>query len=329
MAQRTTKATSTSSNSVENIVGIKRLTDSSDYDGETIPTGILSLDAALGGGIARGKIAEAFGPEASGKSAIAMMLSGQAQAYGKVVYMDIENTLDPRLLENSGVDLSELLLLQPDTAEDAFDRLHELAVVDDVSLVVIDSVAAMVPSAEMEGDMQDKHMMLMGRIMSAGLRKLNALSKRNENAPIFFFVNQIREKNNPTGRGAPTQSTGGRALRFYSSVRMDVRYIEKETQGTGDNNVIGHKVKVNVVKNKYAAPFQVANFKIIYATGISNESTIIEEAVNSGFLQKSGSWYKYPGSEKNIANGEAAMRQYLMDNPEERDALRDKIVANL
>lgn len=323
---KSTRATSASKPSIDDLAGVRRLGDESDYDGELIPSGVLAVDAALGGGFARGKVIEIFGPEASGKSAISQMTVAQAQKFGSVVYIDLEDTLDPRLLALSGVDLDNLHISQPDTAEEAFDLMHSLAEMNDVALVVLDSVATMVPAAELQGDMSDGHMMILPRIMSDGLKRLTARLRQNDNAPNFIFVNQIREKQSMNGMPSTT-STGGRALKFYSSYRIDARHIGKDPDSQG--NTIGFKVKATVVKNKFAPPYRVANFKINYELGVMNESYLAEEAVKAGYLQKSGSWYKYPGADKNLANGDVAFTKYMREHPDEYQELLDKVAVNL
>lgn len=316
--------------SVDDIFGVGKA-GSSFFEGEVIPTGILALDSQIGGGIPRGKIVEAYGQPAAGKSSVAMMLAGQAQKFGKVVYFDLEDTLDPRLLENSGVDMDELLLggegvpAEEVTAEWVFDTLHEIARVDDVSLVIVDSVAAMVPAAEMAGTMEDSHMALMGRKMSEGLRKLVAINK-GPDAPIFFFVNQVRGTIPKGGYGPTTESTGGRALRFYSSIRFDVSRFQGVKEGSSESSqIVGHEVKVTVVKNKFHPQGKIAKYKILYDHGVSNEITVMNEALAAGFLTKSGSWYKVAGEEKNAANGELAMAAYLRDNPDVMADLMEKM----
>ncbi len=322
---RSTRATS-ASKTVDDLEGVRRLGDASDYEGELIPSGILPLDVALGGGFAKGKVIEIFGPEASGKSAISQMTAARAQEHGAVVYVDLEDTLDPRLLELSGVDIPGLRIIQPDTAEEAFDKLHNLAEMTDVSLVVLDSVASMVPEAELQGDMSDGHMMILPRIMSDGLKRLTARLRQNDDAPTFIFINQIREKQSMNGMPSTT-STGGRALKFYSSYRIDARHIGKDSDSQG--NVLGFNVKATVVKNKFAPPYKVANFKINYEMGVMNEAFVAAEAVKAGYLQKSGSWFKYPGADKNFANGEVGLTKYMREHPDEYQDLLGKVTVNL
>ena len=328
----TTRQTKKSSDSIDDIDGLRRF-KLGDTDRQIIPTGIIDLDVALGGGLPRGVIVEAFGPEAGGKSAIALAFAASAQKYGEVIYIDLEDTLTDRLMTLSGIDIERLLMfpdetvaLEDATAEKIFDRLIKFSSRKDTSAVIIDSVAALVPAAELAGDMSDGHMMILPRILSDGLKRINLNCKQNGEAPTFFFVNQIRAKHNPTGRGAMTQSTGGKALKFYSSVRLDVRPIGREKKG---EEVIGHNVQVNVDKNKFSPQGKKANFKVIYEHGISNESTILDLAVAQGKLTRAGSWYKFPGEEKNTANGEPAMCQWLRDNPMEAELLKDAVLADL
>jgi recombination protein RecA len=288
---------------------IMRLGDTKQLDVEVIPTGSLGLDIALGvGGVPRGRVIEIFGPESSGKTTLALNIVAQAQKAGDVAaFVDAEHALDPEYAKRLGVDIKNLLISQPDTGEQALGIVEALIRSNAVGIVVVDSVAALTPKAEIEGDMGDSHMGLQARLMSQALRKITAVASHSKTTIIF--INQIRMKIGVMF-GNPETTTGGNALKFYSSVRMDIRRVE--TLKEGDNS-IGNHVRVKVVKNKVASPFRQAEFDIMFNEGISKVGEIIDLATLAGLVSKSGSWYEYNGEK--IAQGREAAKQYLTDNP--------------
>ena len=273
-----------------------------------IPTGSLSLDLALGiGGIPRGRVVEIFGAESSGKTTIALHVIAEAQRLGGIAaFIDAEHALDPTYTSALGVDLDELLISQPDTGEQALEIADTLIRSGAIDVIVIDSVAALVPRAEIEGEMGDSHMGLQARLMSQALRKLSGNLSRSRTSAVF--INQLREKIGVVF-GSPETTPGGRALKFYSSVRMDVRRIENLKDGA---EVVGSRVRVKVVKNKVAAPFRLAEFDIIYGKGISREGSLIDVGVDQGFIKKSGAWFTYEGTQ--IGQGRENARQFLLEN---------------
>lgn len=286
-----------------------------------IPTGSLSLDVALGvGGVPRGRIVEIYGPESSGKTTLSLHIIAEAQkAGGLVAFIDAEHALDPRYAKNLGVDIENLLVSQPDTGEQALEIAESLVRSGALDAVVIDSVAALVPRAEIEGDMGDSHMGLQARLMSQALRKLTGVINKSNTCVIF--INQIRLKIGVMF-GNPETTSGGNALKFYSTVRLDIRKTETIKKGT---DAIGNRVKVKVAKNKVAPPFKIAEFEIMFDKGISRESDILDLGINLGVFQKAGTWYSY-GSER-IGQGREVAKQYLIDNPFVRDEIEKKIRA--
>ena len=276
----------------------------------TIPTGCLELDYALGvGGVPRGRIVEIYGPESSGKTTVALHIIAQAQKLGGLAaFIDAEHALDPQYASALGVDVDNLYVSQPDTGEQALEIAESLIRSAAIDVIVIDSVAALVPKAEIEGEMGDSHVGLQARLMSQALRKLaGALSKSNTCA---VFINQLREKVGVMF-GNPETTTGGKALKFYASIRLDVRKIDSIKSGT---DIIGNRTRVKVVKNKVAPPFKVAEFDILYGHGISREGSILDLAANNKIISKTGSWYSY--GDIRMAQGRDNARTFLCDNPE-------------
>ena len=276
---------------------------------ETIATGILTLDLALGvGGVPRGRVIEIYGPESSGKTTVALHIIAEAQKAGGVAaFIDVEHALDPLYARNLGVDIDNLLISQPDTGEQALEIAEALVRSGAVDVVVVDSVAALVPRAEIEGEMGDAHVGLQARLMSQALRKLTgAISKSHTTA---VFINQLREKVGIMF-GNPEITPGGRALKFYASVRMEVRKIETLKQGS---EMIGSRTRIKVVKNKIAPPFKQAEFDIMYGEGVSREGCIVDLAANLDIVEKSGAWYSY--KDIRLGQGRENTKQYLKDNP--------------
>ena len=289
---------------------VMRLGDQQSVEIESIPTGAISLDIALGvGGLPRGRIIEIYGPESSGKTTVALHCIAEAQKKGGTcAFIDAEHALDPNYASCIGVDIDNLLLSQPDSGEQALDIAETLVRSGCIDVIVIDSVAALVPRAEIEGEMGDSHVGLQARLMSQGLRKLTGIIAKS--GTVCIFINQLREKIGIMF-GNPETTTGGRALKFYSSVRLDVRKTETLKNGT---DVIGNHVRVKIVKNKVAPPFKEAEFDILYGQGISREGSIIDLAVENNIIDKSGAWFAYKGQK--IGQGKENARQYLIDNPE-------------
>ena len=286
---------------------------------ETISTGILTLDLALGvGGVPRGRVIEIYGPESSGKTTIALHIIAEAQKSGGVAaFIDAEHALDPLYARNLGVDIDNLLISQPDTGEQALEIAEALVRSGAIDVIVVDSVAALVPRAEIEGEMGDAHVGLQARLMSQALRKLTgAISKSNT---IAVFINQLREKVGVMF-GNPETTPGGRALKFYASVRMEVRKIETLKQG---NDMIGSRTRIKVVKNKIAPPFKQAEFDIMYGEGVSREGSIIDLAADLDIVEKSGAWYSY--KDIRLGQGRENTKKYLKDNPELANEIEMKI----
>lgn len=287
-------------------------------DVETIPTGSISLDLALGGGIPKGRIIEIYGPESSGKTTLTLHVVAEVQKSGGVAaFIDAEHALDPSYAKRLGVNVEKLLVSQPDSGEQALEIVETLVRSNAVDIVVIDSVAALVPQAEIEGDMGDSHMGLQARLMSQALRKLTSLISRSNCTVIF--INQLRMKIGVMF-GNPETTTGGNALKFYASVRMDIRRTSQIKVG---EDVIGNRTRVKVVKNKIAPPFRQAEFDIMYNQGISAEGDILDLAAEKGIVEKSGAWFSYNG--ENFAQGREAAKQYLHDNPEIMSEIDEKV----
>ena len=289
---------------------------------EAVPTGALTLDLALGvGGVPKGRIIEIYGPESSGKTTVALHIVAEAQrGGGSAAFIDAEHALDPVYAGKIGVDIEDLIVSQPDTGEQALEITEALVRSGAIDVIVIDSVAALVPKAEIDGEMGDSHVGLQARLMSQALRKLAGVVSKS--STICIFINQLREKVGVMF-GNPETTSGGRALKFYSSVRMDVRRIESLRNGT---DVVGNRTRVKVVKNKVAPPFREAEFDIIYGEGISKEGCIIDVGVNRDIVEKSGSWFAYNG--QRIGQGKDNARQFLKENPAIRDEIETKIRAS-
>ena len=289
---------------------------------EAIPTGALSLDIALGiGGVPRGRIIEVFGPESSGKTTLALHIIAEAQKMGgEAAFIDAEHALDPVYARKLGVDIDNLIVSQPDTGEQALEITEALVRSGALDVVVVDSVAALVPKAEIDGEMGDSHMGLQARLMSQALRKLAGAI--NKSKTVLIFINQLREKIGVMF-GNPETTTGGRALKFYASVRMDIRKTEMMKQ---DGQVIGNRAKVKVVKNKVAPPFREAEFDIIYGKGISKVGNILDMAVNLDIVEKSGAWFSYNG--QRISQGRENAKRYLEEHPDIMDEIEKKVRDN-
>ncbi|MEE0777264.1 MAG: recombinase RecA [Bacillota bacterium] len=289
---------------------IMRLGDAAKMNIDVIPTGILSLDIALGvGGVPRGRIIEIYGPESSGKTTVALHIVAEAQKMGgTAAFIDAEHALDPQYASKLGVDINELLISQPDMGEQALEIAEALVRSNSVDIIVIDSVAALVPRAELEGEMGDSHMGVHARLMSQALRKLTAIIGKTQTTAIF--INQIRDKIGVI-YGNPETTTGGRALKFYSSLRIDIRKGEAIKVGS---DIVGNRTKAKIVKNKVAPPFKVAEFDIVYGEGASKTGSLLDVAVNLELVKKSGAWFSY--KEERIGQGRENAKQYLKDHPD-------------
>ena len=302
---------------------VMRLGEETRVPVEVIPTGAISLDVALGlGGYPRGRIVEIYGPESSGKTTVALHAIANAQRLGGIAaFIDAEHALDPGYAKNLGVDTDALLVSQPDTGEQALEIMDMLIRSGAIDIVVIDSVAALVPKAEIEGEMGDSHVGLQARLMSQALRKITGALSQTKTTAIF--INQLREKVGVMF-GSPETTTGGKALKFYASVRLDVRRIETLKDGT---DAVGNRTRVKVVKNKMSPPFKIAEFNILYGFGISREGGLIDLGVDQGIVRKAGAWYTYEGDQ--LGQGKENARTYLKDNPDLANEIEKRIKEKL
>ena len=301
---------------------IMKLGDAPIQKVDVIPTGCFSLDIALGiGGVPKGRIIEIYGPESSGKTTVSLHILAECQKQGgTAAFIDAEHALDPSYAEKLGVNISELYVSQPDNGEQALEICEALVKSGAVDIVVIDSVAALTPKAEINGEMGDSHMGLQARLMSQALRKITAITSKSNTCIIF--INQLREKLNTMGFGAtPETTTGGKALKFYASIRLDVRKIESLKDSS--NQVIASKTRVKVVKNKLAPPFKTAEFEIVFGKGISKEGDLLDLAVANDIVQKTGAWYSYDGNK--IGQGRESAKSFLANNPEAEAEIEQKV----
>ena len=302
---------------------IMKLGDKSkNMDVETVPTGSLSLDLALGlGGLPKGRVVEIYGPESSGKTTVTLHMVAEVQKRGGIAgFIDAEHALDPSYAHRIGVDIDNLYISQPDNGEQALEITEMMVRSGAVDIIVVDSVAALVPKAEIDGDMGDSHVGLQARLMSQALRKLTAIISKSN--CIVIFINQLREKVGVMF-GSPETTTGGRALKFYSSIRMDIRRIEAIKQG---GEIVGNRTRVKVVKNKVAPPFKEAEFDIMFGKGISREGDILDLAANTGIVNKSGAWYSY--NDAKIGQGRENTKNYFRENPEIMEEIEHKVRAH-
>ena len=323
--QEKRKALEMAMNQIEKQFGkgsIMKLGEFNAMNVEAVPTGALSLDIALGiGGVPRGRIIEIFGPESSGKTTLALHIIAEAQKLGgEAAFIDAEHALDPVYSKNLGVDVENLIVSQPDTGEQALEIAEALIRSGALDIIVVDSVAALVPKAEIDGDMGDSHIGLQARLMSQALRKLAGAV--NKSKTVIVFINQLREKVGVMF-GNPETTPGGRALKYYASVRLDIRKIENIKQ---DGEVIGNRARVKVVKNKVAPPFREAEFDIIYGKGISKSGNILDMAVNLDIIEKSGSWFNYKG--ERLGQGRENVKVYLEEHPEVMQEVETKVKEN-
>lgn len=302
---------------------IMKLGDKSkNMDVETVPTGSLSLDLALGlGGLPKGRVVEIYGPESSGKTTVTLHMVAEVQKRGGIAgFIDAEHALDPSYARRIGVDIDNLYISQPDNGEQALEITEMMVRSGAVDIIVVDSDAALVPKAEIDGDMGDSHVGLQARLMSQALRKLTAIISKSN--CIVIFINQLREKVGVMF-GSPETTTGGRALKFYSSIRMDIRRIEAIKQG---GEIVGNRTRVKVVKNKVAPPFKEAEFDIMFGKGISREGDILDLAANTGIVNKSGAWYSY--NDAKIGQGRENTKNYFRENPEIMEEIEHKVRAH-
>ena len=302
---------------------IMKLGDKSkNMDVETVPTGSLSLDLALGlGGLPKGRVVEIYGPESSGKTTVTLHMVAEVQKRGGIAgFIDAEHALDPSYARRIGVDIDNLYISQPDNGEQALEITEMMVRSGAVDIIVVDSVAALVPKAEIDGDMGDSHVGLQARLMSQALRKLTAIISKSN--CLVIFINQLREKVGVMF-GSPETTTGGRALKFYSSIRMDIRRIEAIKQG---GEIVGNRTRVKVVKNKVAPPFKEAEFDIMFGKGISREGDILDLAANTGIVNKSGAWYSY--NDAKIGQGRENTKNYFRENPEIMEEIEHKVRAH-
>ena len=302
---------------------IMKLGDKSkNMDVETVPTGSLSLDLALGlGGLPKGRVVEIYGPESSGKTTVTLHMVAEVQKRGGIAgFIDAEHALDPSYARRIGVDIDNLYISQPDNGEQALEITEMMVRSGAVDIIVVDSVAALVPKAEIHGDMGDSHVGVQARLMSQALRKLTAIISKSN--CIVIFINQLREKVGVMF-GSPETTTGGRALKFYSSIRMDIRRIEAIKQG---GEIVGNRTRVKVVKNKVAPPFKEAEFDIMFGKGISREGDILDLAANTGIVNKSGAWYSY--NDAKIGQGRENTKNYFRENPEIMEEIEHKVRAH-
>ena len=302
---------------------IMKLGDKSkNMDVETVPTGSLSLDLALGlGGLPKGRVVEIYGPESSGKTTVTLHMVAEVQKRGGIAgFIDAEHALDPSYARRIGVDIDNLYISQPDNGEQALEITEMMVRSGAVDIIVVDSVAALIPKAEIDGDMGDSHVGLQARLMSQALRKLTAIISKSN--CIVIFINQLREKVGVMF-GSPETTTGGRALKFYSSIRMDIRRIEAIKQG---GEIVGNRTRVKVVKNKVAPPFKEAEFDIMFGKGISREGDILDLAANTGIVNKSGAWYSY--NDAKIGQGRENTKNYFRENPEIMEEIEHKVRAH-
>lgn len=298
---------------------VMKLGDNAKLNVESISTGCIDLDLSLGiGGVPRGRIVEVYGPESSGKTTVALHIVAEAQKNGgEAAFIDVEHALDPVYAKNLGVDINNLIVAQPDTGEQALEICETLVRSGAIDVIVVDSVAALVPKAEIDGDMGDAHVGLQARLMSQALRKLTGAINKSKTCAIF--INQLREKVGVMF-GNPETTPGGRALKFYASVRLEVRKVENLKQG---NDVVGTRTRVKVVKNKVAPPFKQAEFDIMYGEGISREGSVLDAAANNDIVVKSGAWYSY--GDTRIGQGRENAKQFLKENPEMTKEIENKI----
>ncbi len=303
---------------------IMKMTEGAVEKCDVIPTGCLTLDSALGiGGVPRGRIVEIYGPESSGKTTVALHIVAEAQKMGgTAAFIDAEHALDPVYASKIGVDMDELYISQPDTGEQALDICESLVKSGAVDIIVIDSVAALTPKAEIDGEMGDNFLGLQARLMSQALRKLTSITNKTKTCVIF--INQLRDKIGVMF-GSPETTTGGKALKFYSSIRLDVRKVDtiKDTA----NNIVGNRTRIKVVKNKLAAPFKVADFDLMYGVGVSKSGCLLDLAIEYGIIEKSGSWFSYNDSK--IAQGKENVKTYLENNPELYNEIEEKVKEKL